>query len=133
MSLPNLNKALYEALVGNGAVAAIVGTKVYNTQVTANVTPPYLVYYLVSGYSMNWVAHDIFSYTYRVDAWQTTAKLARTLSEAVFDALHQQTLTVSGFNNYWMAVHREQSFIENVSGSQWYRHVLDIEIKCDET
>lgn len=129
MALPNINAALYTTLTGNGAVSAIVSTKVYNLKNEAQTAVPYIVFYMAASNVMNINPSQLHSYLYRVDCWQTSAKLARTLASAVFDALHLQTLTVSGNTNYWTAVESELAMSETQDNTEYYRHILNVRIK----
>ncbi len=133
MALPNLNKSLYVALKVDAGVAAIVGTKIYLLKNMAGTSVPYLVYYLASNVPQNINPSELHNYIYRVDCWESKPPLARTLASAVFDALHLQTLTVTSHTNYWTAVEREQSFVDTVDETEFYRHVLDVRIKTTDS
>ena len=132
MALPGLDAAVRTLLVGSAPVTGIVGQKVYNLQAPASAALPYLIFYQASGVLPNAQPRDTLNHVFRVEARASSGTGAITLAGAVFDALHEQVLTLSGWTNYWMVVTNETVFIENVDGVQYYRRVYDIRIKASK-
>lgn len=132
MALPGLDAAVRAKLVGASGVTALVGQKVYNLQAPAGGTLPYLIFYQASGIIPNLQPRDTLDYVFRVDCWSASGSGAIGLSGAVYDALHEQTLTLSGWTNYWMVCEQEQSLIQDVSGVQYYRRVWDVRIRASK-
>jgi len=132
MALPGLDAALRTLLVGSAPVTAIVGQKVYNLQAPASVALPYVIFYQASGVISNSVPRDTLNHVFRVEARASSGTGAITLAGAIYDALHEQELTLSGWSNYWMVVTNEMVFIENVDGVQYHRRVYDVRIKASK-
>ena len=132
MTFPGVEAALRTKLVGSSAVTAIVGQKVYNLQAPAKTLLPYVVFYSASDILPNIVPRDTFNNVYRVECWASTGAGMDALAAVIEDILHKQSLSLSGWTNYWMAVEGRKVFIENVDGVQYYRRVHDIRIKASK-
>ena len=129
MALPGLDGVIYTALTGDATVNGIVGTNVYALQAPAGVALPYIVFYLASGVVPNTQPRDDFNTVYRVESRASTRAGAQALADAVFDVLHEASLSTSGWSIYWTVVEAEQHFIENYDGVQVYRRVIDVRLR----
>lgn len=129
MALPGLDGVIYTALTSDPTVSGIVGAKVYALQAPAGIELPYIVFYLASGVVPNTQPRNDFNTVYRAESRADSRAGAETLSDAVFDVLHEAGLTTSGWTIYWAAVETEQHFIENYDGVQVYRRVIDVRLR----
>ena len=99
-----LEEALYDKLAGATAVTDLVSTRIYRGMAPQNAALPYLIIQLQGGGDDNWTPTESKSYVYSVRAVsQVSTDEAGDIAEAVHTALHKQALTVSGWENYWMA------------------------------
>jgi hypothetical protein len=130
MSSPDTDTALYSKLTGASAVTNYVSTRVYDTEAPRGAAFPYLIFNLASGLTPNIIGDEMYNAVYRVTAVSVTSALhARQVAHAAFDALHEQTLTLSGWTNYHTQVEQELKFTDNdASGEKVWRHVLDVRI-----
>ena len=119
-------------LTGDAGVTAQVGTRIYKKMAPANVDMPYLRYYVSAGGYLNIVAGDLFNVLVTVEAFANTDAGATDAFESAFTALHRQTLTVSGFVNYWCMAERYIDLPpELVKGELIYRVGADFRICLD--
>lgn len=132
-SLPAVETALYTTLSGNSGVLAGVGTRIYNPQAPAGTGLPYLLFYLASGLMPNWTPALFVDDVYRVEAVGRTRAEAESVFNAAFTALHLQTLTISGWSNYWTACEQIVTRVDIIEGTQFYRRIGDFRIKADQT
>lgn len=135
MSLPDIATGLYNALSGAAGVTAYVSTRIYNRQIPSGATEtfPYLIFYDASSILRNWTGGQLHNTVWRVEARSRTSALhAQQIASAVHTALHGQIITVTGHANYRTTAERTNSFIENVSGGQTYRYVIDFRIRLDQ-
>lgn len=128
MAIPDLDEAVYDALTNDAGVSALVSSRVYNLLAPSGSELPYIVFYIASGVIPNAVPHEQLNYVYRVDCWAYTRALAEDMSQAVYTALHKQTLTLTGWTNYRMQCEQEQRLLETFEGRQYHRNVWDVRI-----
>jgi hypothetical protein len=139
MTWPDFDAALYTKLANDAGVAALVAAKIFADAADAlqlrdavNEGLPYIVFNQAGGGPGNAWATETASVLYRVDSRHGTRAGAATLHAAVYAALHKQTLTISGWANYWLACERQQSFIDEEGKQAVYRRVWDVRIKVSE-
>lgn len=115
-----LGTALY------GTLAACAGTalwaaRVYDTLAPEGATVPYVVFQHVAGGDLNISPSRIIDVEYRVECIAATGVDARNGSNYLETALHNVTLTVSGFNA--IACTQQDLFnrVDTVEGKQFYR------------
>lgn len=130
MSLANIDAALYTKLVAASGVTALVSTKIFNLQAPADTALPYIVFNLGSGLLDNQTPHQDLNHVYRIAAWATTLLSAYTIQAAVHDALHHQSLTISGWSTFMVVQERMNTFIENIDGTQLFRVIGDYRIRA---
>ena len=124
--LPDLDTSIYNILANDAGVAALVSAKIYNLQAPFGSALPYLVFYEAVGIIPNITPRDTLDDTYRIESRAGTRAAASGLHLAVYTAVHEQALTITGWSNYWLVCERSQRFIENVDGAQYWRFVWDI-------
>lgn len=130
--LPNIGAALFSKLTSDSGVLAIANNRVYAMQAPASTPMPYLVFDIVSGGIPNIVPKDTLNYLMTVHSWSNVHLVAVNLHLAVYTALHEQSLTVSGWSPYWLVCEREQRFVENYTANQYYHLVWDIRFKASK-
>lgn len=133
---PDVETALYSKLSGTAALTALVGTttpRIYNPQAPANTTLPYCIFYLASGLMPNQSPRLDINNVYRIEGVGSTRAQAEDVFEAVFTALHLQTLSLTGWGVYWMVLESARSMVENVDGTQYFRRIAEIRIKADKS
>ena len=129
---PDLDGAVYSKLAGTAGITSIVSTRIYNLQAPANATLSYIIFYAGSEIVPNTQPRNDLNAVYRVDSWSATRAGAEALSAAVFSALHEETLTIAGWSNYWMVCESKQVLIQNVDGKQYFRRVWDVRIRASK-
>lgn len=127
---PSVDTAIYSLLSGASGITDIVGTKIYNLQAPSGVSVPYLIFYVASGVIPNTEPRDTINQIYRIESRQTSRAGAEALHGAVYSAVHEQALSITGWSNYWLVCESEQRFVENVSAVQYWRFVWDVRIRA---
>lgn len=104
-----LNAAIYSKLSGGTAlVSALGGTCIYHGIAPEGKAFPYVIWSYVAGGHENMTPRESVNAVVYVRAYATTAKQAATLDGYAAELL-ETTLTVTGWNNYWLA--REESIV----------------------
>lgn len=122
MAEPNVDAALYTKVTGDAGVAALVGTRVYYGQAPAGSEMPRVIFAWAGGGEQNTCPRRMINLVYRVEAIAETKAGAVALDSAISSALHEQELTISGWQNY--VLDRENTYrppVENLEGRQVYR------------
>lgn len=128
-----IETGLYSKLGTSGGTVlwgSTAGTaRIYADQAKADATAPYVVFFLVSGGDENDHAAGSFDVRYQVECWSTVVSQARSGATYIQQALHHQTLTISGCTNFWTVQTRLVRSVENVDGVQWYRRGGEYQIR----
>jgi hypothetical protein len=106
-----LSTALYSTLTGGTALTALLsGTAaVYNTQAPDGAATPYVVFSLQGGGPLNITPSDVREEVVFIRAYSKTSMAnASNIDAQINSLIHKQTLTVSGYTNYFTV--REQDF-----------------------
>lgn len=105
-----LNTAIRNRLLGGTAlVAALGGSHIYYGQVpVADYALPYILWSYQAGNLANDTPHIESNQLVYVRAFAAQAAQAGTLDALVAELLHRTSLTVTGWNVFWLA--REQEF-----------------------
>lgn len=115
MSVYNvLYPALYSKLTAGTTVTALLAgtTAIYDGIAPPNAAKPYVVLYDRGGGQQNITPGNLVSKLVEITAFASGATgraVAGTIDAAVSALLHQQSLTVSGWSNYWLS--REQDVV----------------------
>lgn len=116
MSADNvINTAIFNQLAGGTAlISALGGTALYYLQAPDNTAKPFIVWNKQAGGDENDTANRTKNLVYLFRVFAAHPDQAGTI-DALMDArLHNQTLSVSGWSNFWMARETEVSLIENM-------------------
>lgn len=122
-SIPSIDTAFRAKLTAHSGLTSLIGTvNIYNQQAPEGVALPYVVFYLASGLIPNSVPRDTLNFVYRAEGLATTRDSAEAIHQQIYAALHEQTLTVTGWTNYWTACENIYPIFENVKGSPRWRY-----------
>lgn len=132
MAYPDVDAALYALLSNTTAITALVGTRISYMQAKAGETMPYIVYYDASTVFPNDHNGERGNTVYRVAAYATTRASALAIAQAIYDALHLQPLSLSGWAAWWMAVDNKTSLSDIINGVLYYQIVQDVRVRYDK-
>jgi hypothetical protein len=97
-----LNTALFNQLSGGTAlVSALGGTAIYFVQAPDEKPLPYVVWSYQAGGPENITPSDLWSELAFVRAYAETPAQAGTIDALIHARLHKQTLSISGYTNFW--------------------------------
>jgi hypothetical protein len=112
-----LELGLYTKLTGQASlITALGGTLVYNALAPQNPGVKYAVFQWQGGGDMNESPTRMRNVLYTVRGIATTKAAALSIDSAIDDALHNQTLTVSGWTNIQCQRETDINFIEQDAG-----------------
>jgi hypothetical protein len=116
MSVKNaLNSAIYSKLTGGTAlVTALGGTAIYYQQAPDEATKPFVVWSYQGGGDENDTANRTKNLVVLVRSFASTSQVAGQIDKLVDNLLHLQSLSVTGWTNFWLARESEVSLIENL-------------------
>lgn len=129
MAWPDLDSSVYTQLVNDGAITALVSTRIYSSQAPNEAAKPYIIFYLAAGGPENITPTASFNVIYRVESVAEDPDDAQTILEAVFNSLDGTALTITGYTNFWTACESPRHFVDNIEGKQIYRRVIDCRIR----
>jgi hypothetical protein len=119
-----LAAGIYSKLTGGTALTALLaGTaSVYHLQAPDNATLPYVVYNVQGGGDTNISPNRAKDLLVWVRAYTAeSAKAAALIDNQVDALLHNGTITVTGWTNYWLARETDLATVENPpDGSKIY-------------
>ncbi len=103
MSVQNvLNSAIFNQLAGGTAlINALGGTAIYWLQAPDNAPLPYVIFSEASGLCENINPSDMRDMLYFVRVWAEQPAQAGSIDKLIHDRLQNQTLTVTGYTNFW--------------------------------
>src|SRR3990172_6192444 len=112
-----LETGLYSKLTGQASlITALGGTLVYSGQAPQNPGAKYAVFQWQGGGDMNESPTRMRNVLYTVRGVATTKTSALAIDSAIDDALHNATLTVSGWTNIQCQRETDINFIEQDAG-----------------
>lgn len=118
-----LETGIYNKLAGaNSLITALGGTVIYNGQAPQNPGSKYCVFQWQGGGDLNESPTRMRELLYTVRGVATTKAAAGSIDSAIDDALHKQTLTVSGWTNIKCMRETDINFVEQNSGGVNYFH-----------
>lgn len=109
-----VGSAIYSKLgAGTALTAELGGTLIYSDQAPDNAALPYVVFSYQAGGAENITPSDMHSDVWWVRGYAATRATANRIHGHVYDLLHQGSLTISGYTNYWMVEESNILLTEN--------------------
>ena len=129
-----LETGLFNALTGNVPLITALGSAaVYNQHAPQTTARPYVVFNHTGGGHENVTPSDTQNHLYLVKVVADGLKQAGTIDDLVTTALHQATLTVAGYTNFYTARETEIGFTETLAdGSAVYHRGAMYRIRIDD-
>lgn len=117
-----IEDGIYDKLAGHAALAALVGTRIYRQEAPPDATYPLVIYQHQAGGDDNETPARALSPLYGIrGVSKVSADEAGDVADAIDGAMHMQTLTVTGWTNYWTARTSLLRYTENTESTQkWH-------------
>ena len=123
-----LNKTLYEALDGSVTNAA---NQVYYLTAPEGASLPYIIFDYVNEGDDNETPHRSKDCAVSIKAYAASSSAAETIDGQIDTALHNKTLSITGWTNFWCARENGYSFVEtDASGRKTYMSGADYRIRA---
>lgn len=132
MALPDVGKAIYEALRDDASVAALVGTRIFDSHVPAGFTLPYLHFTQVAGGDTNVAIHRDVNVVYQVTAVAEKQSTAKSIIDAAHDVLHKAALDVTDWSNYRTVAEGYRTAVDTYEGKQYFQRSFDVRVLVDK-
>ena len=119
----SLDTAFYDKLAaGTALTARLGGTFVYNTLAPRNKALNYVIFAQQDGREDDETPRRTLTFPYLAKGVATTLEEAGVLADMIDAILHDATLNVSGWTNYWL--HRETMvrYIETTDAGEYIGH-----------
>jgi hypothetical protein len=115
-----MNSAIYSKLQGTAITSLLSGsTAIYAVQAPDNATLPYIVYSIQGGGDENLDRHRTKNLVYFIRAYsQVSLAQAGSIDAAIDTALHLQTISPSGWSNFWTAREEDLTAVENLESGE---------------
>ncbi len=116
-----LNAAIYNKLQGTSLITSQLSgtTSIYSVQAPDNASLPYIVYSIQGGGDENLDRHRTKNTVYFIRAYsQVSLVQAGSIDAAVDTALHLQTISPSGWSNFWTAREEDLTAVENLESGE---------------
>lgn len=130
MTIVDIDAALSAKLLATATVTALVSTRIYGGQAPAKTALPYIVFNSASGLFDNTTPHQDVNHVYRVAAVATTRAAAYAIIAACHDALHHNSLSLSGWRTFMVVQENIITLVDNLEGTQIYRVIADFRIRA---
>lgn len=132
-TIPNADEAMWAILKDDAGVAAIVGPRVFSIIAPANTVKPYVTFMVINERVLNITQRSSVDWFYRVHSWADTPQQAASLHQAVYAALHRQTLTIAAdWSNHSTLVGNGIRLVDQSGGSNVWHFVWDVRIQATE-
>jgi hypothetical protein len=128
-----LNTAIFNQLKGGTAlISALGGTALYYIQAPDLATQPYVIWSWSGGGDENITPNRTKNLMILFRSFAATPAQAGSIDNLVDARLHNQTLTVTGWTNFWLARETEVALQENLpSGEKSYMAGAMYRIRLD--
>jgi hypothetical protein len=115
--------AIYNALSADGSLLAeLSGTPIYYSVAPQGVDRPHVIFFNAGGGPENIYPGYLTSVRFAVKGVANTFEKACDIDTAIYNALHDATLTVSGTTNIWTRREDEISVTELTDGGELIYH-----------
>lgn len=130
-TLPSIDQAVYSKLSAAASLASLVSTRIAESQAPSGWALPYIIFYQASQVLPNDTPRDDINTVYRVEAVAGTRAAAEALHQAIYAVMHNESLTITGWSNYWTrCIGVIKPPVENVEGKQYHRRVGEYRIRA---
>lgn len=124
MPITALETGLYNILKSNAdLITELGGTVIYNKRAPQSPGNKYVIFQWQGGGDENLSAHRTRNVLYSIFGVAPTQEQAAGINDKIDAALHGQTVTVSGYTNFWTRRETDVNFVENDSGGVARFHV----------
>jgi len=116
-----MDTAIYGKLQSSSSLTSLLSgtTAIYSVQAPENAALPYVVFSVQGGGDENMDRHRTKNLVYYIRAYSKVGQAqAGSIDAAVDAALHLQTLSPSGWANFWTAREEDVSAVENPPNAQ---------------
>lgn len=128
-----LNTSIYNVLSGGTALTTeLGGTAIYYGQAPDQASLPYVIWSYQYGAPENITPHEMSVQLVYARCYSATAAQAGTIDGMICNLLHKEELTVTGWNNFWLAreteialPHTDQAGVKTWTAGAFYRVRLD--------
>ena len=129
-----VDAGLYSKLTGDTALVALLsaGTPVYQLQAPPGTDRPYVTFFHAGGGPDNVTPSDLRSMVYAVKGVANTLNAAANIDARIDTLLHNQSITVAGYTNIWLAREDEVQTAEAApDGNPIYHYGAYYRIRID--
>jgi len=117
MAITALETAIYSTLsTDSDLIAELGGMAIFNKRAPQGQALPYVVFQQAGGGDENETKHRTRNVLYQVLAVAATQAKAAAIDGYIDAALHLQSLTISGWSNFWMAREEDINIAQEDSG-----------------
>ena len=116
-----LNQAIYNKLAGTAITSLLASgsASIFSVLAKDNATLPYLVYSIQGGGDENFDAHRTKNLVMFIRAYsQVSEAQAGSIDAQIDAAMHLQTLSVTGWSNFWTAREEDLTAVEILDNGQ---------------
>lgn len=119
-----VGSAVYSALcAGSDLLTKLGGSAIYNMQANQGAVFPYVIFFKAAGVEANTSPRRVRRFVYIAKGVTEDDLFGAGEIDDLLDALlHDQTLTVTGWGNYWCARSGDISYAEPGEGGKTYYH-----------
>lgn len=109
-----LSNAIHDTLAAYGTLTAALSaaTAICESFATPEDELPYCIYQFQGGGDENLTPSEMLNEVWLVKGVAGSLSAAKTIASAIQGALHNQTLTVSGWTNFWTARESAVKYVE---------------------
>jgi len=130
-----VDTGIYSKLSADATLVALLsaGTPIYQMQAPPDTARPYIIYFHAGGGNENITPSDLRSLVYAVKGVSDTLVAAGNIDARIEDVLHNQSITVTGYTNIWLAREDEVQLVEIApDGNPIYHYGAYYRIRIDD-
>ena len=130
-----VDTGLYNKLAADSTLLALCsgGTPIFQAQAPPGTDRPYVVFFFAGGGTQNINPSDLTNFVYAVKGVADTLEAAANIQARVRTVLHKQTLTVTGYTNFYTAEENEVRLAEAApNGNPIYHYGAYYRIRSDD-
>ena len=126
---------LYNALAGDSTLVALLssGTPIYQAMAPPDTSRPYVIFFFAGGGTENVNPSDLTNFVYAVKGVADDLETAADIDARIRTVLHKQTLSVSGYTNFYTAQENEVRLAEAApNGNPIYHYGAYYRVRLDD-